>query len=266
MNGSSSLDKARAAEKYQSIQTEFMSNMTNIRLQNTNDSQLLAENLGARVIQVLTDAISKRGSAYLVVSGGSTPKPLFEYLSKQDIDWSKVTITLADERCVETNNPLSNAKLVREHLLIGHAARANFVSLFDGGLVHTDDQIAAGLKLLALPRYDMVILGMGDDGHTASIFPQAINRDIALDLSSHRLALLTYPVTVDPMRITQSAARLLNTRHLVIHFTGAEKAALFNKIMQSPDSSSWPISTFVEQTSLPVEVFANELTMKGVAA
>ena len=227
---------------------------------------LLAEELGAEVIRVLSDAIEQRGAAYLVVSGGSTPRPLFQYLSKQPIDWSKVSVLLADERCVEPGNHLSNARLVKQELLQGHASGARFISLFDGGIAHTDDQSAAGLKLLGLPAYDMVILGMGDDGHTASIFPQAANRDLALELNSHKLAFLTDPVTVSPMRITQSASRLLNTRNLVVHFTGAGKAELFNRILANPDQTTWPISAFVSQNLVPLQVFTDVPNLEGVTA
>lgn len=240
--------------------------MNNIRVYNANDPYMLAEQLGQRVIQTLSEAIRLRGSAYLVVSGGSTPKPLFQFLSEQQIDWSKVTITLADERCVDPENQASNAKLVKENLLIGYASSARFIGLFDGGEPHIDDQIAAGLKLLTLPRYDMVILGMGDDGHTASIFPQATNRAVAQDLNNHHCALLTDPVTATPLRITQSVSRLLNTRNLVVHFTGAKKAQLFNQIVNEPDPATWPISSFVCQASVALDVFADELNLEGVAA
>lgn len=240
--------------------------MKNISVYNANDQYILAEQLGTRVIQVLAEAIRLRGAAYLVVSGGSTPKPLFRFLSEQAIDWSKVTITLADERCVNPEDPASNAKMVREHLLTGNASSARFISLYEGGEPQFDDQITAGLKLLSLPRYDMVILGMGDDGHTASIFPEAINREAAQDTGNHHLALLTDPVTVAPLRITQSVRRLLDTRNLALHFTGSGKAELFNQITRDPNPATWPISSFICQTQVPVEVFSDELSLEGIAA
>jgi len=240
--------------------------MTNINVHNTSNHKLLAESLGSRVVQILSDALKARGSAYLVVSGGSTPKPLFQYLSRQDIDWGKVTVTLADERCVDARNSESNAKLVKTELLTGLGSAANFISLFDGGITDSDDQITAGLKLLSLPRYDMVILGIGDDGHTASIFPQAKNRDLALDSEGHRLALLTNPETATPLRITQTFSRLINTRHLAMHFTGVKKAGLLEQIIKTPDSSKWPVSSFITQKAVPLEIFTDEFELAGVAA
>ena len=231
--------------------------MENISVYNVNDHQILAQRLGKGVTRILSEAIELRGSAYLVVSGGSTPKPLFRYLSEQQIDWGKVKVTLADERCVDPDSAASNAKLVKENLLIGRASAARFISLFEGGEPQIDDQVAAGLKLLGLPRYDMVILGMGADGHTASIFPQATNREIAQDCSNHRLALLTDPVTLGPLRITQSVRRLLHTRHLAVHFTGAKKAELLDRIIKAPDPATWPISSFISQTEVPLEIFSD---------
>lgn len=240
--------------------------MKNLSIHHAENEEMAAKSLGKHVIKVLTNALYERGNAFLVVSGGSTPKPLFEYLAQQQIDWKNVTVTLADERCVETTDTASNAKLVTETLLTGFAADARFVRLFDGGMPHVDDQISAGLRLLGLPRYDMVILGMGDDGHTASIFPQASNRDQALGTDNLRLALLTDPVTVEPMRITQSAARLLHTRNLVIHFTGNQKANLFNEILHKPDPAQWPLSAFVTQNQVALDVFTDAQIMEGVAA
>ena len=220
------------------------------------DSETLARRLGDDVIALLQQAIEQRGQALLVVSGGSTPKPFFNYLATQDIDWSRVTVTLADERCVDPNDPASNAGLVRRELLIDKAASARLVLLYDGGQPTVDDQINAGLRLLSLPKYDAVILGMGGDGHTASIFPQATNRAQALNMRSSHLALLTDPVTVGPLRITQTAARLLNTRFLALHATGAEKGELVDRILAAPNPARWPIAHFLTQNQIDTHIYA----------
>lgn len=219
----------------------------------------LAENLGQRITTLLEKAIESRNEAFLVVSGGSTPKPLFHYLSEKLIDWRKVTVILADERCVEPWDAQSNARLVKEHLLQKHASKARFLSLFDGGEPSSQSERVANDRLSSLPKYDAVILGMGDDGHTASIFPSAVNRDSALDCNQPKLALLTDPVTVGPIRITQTARRLLDTRLLCLHITGGEKANLVEKILANPDAKKWPISFFLRQTEVPAEIYQTVL-------
>ena len=135
------------------------------------DRDTLDQALAARVVSSLQQGIAQRGTAHLVVSGGSTPVNLFSILADVDIDWSCVVVLLADERCVPVDHEDSNERLVRETLLTAKAHQAQFVSL----LPTPEDEIAniAGLSTLlgALPRFDMVLLGMGEDAHTASLFP-----------------------------------------------------------------------------------------------
>ena len=227
---------------------------------NYHDPIETAIQLSNKVSAILKKAINEKGSATLVVSGGSTPKPLFNHLSSQDLDWSRVTVILADERCVEPTDPASNALLVKNELLKNNAEEAGFVSLFDGGELSLEDQDIANSRVSALPRYDLVILGMGDDGHTASIFPEAENREAALDLKNFQLALATDPKTVTPMRITQTARRLLDSDLLVIHISGDKKSALLNEIIDSPNVDKWPISAFITQQKTPVELYQSTTT------
>ena len=224
-----------------------------IKRVNKNCSQELAEALGANICDKLSSAIRAKGQATLVVSGGSTPKPLFNYLSNQDIEWDKVTVCLADERCVSESDSASNTAMVKAELIKNKAANAKFVNIYQGK--SHDDLIDSNLTLLRLPTYDVVILGMGDDGHTASIFPEAENRDQSLDTSAHRMALLTDPVTVTPLRITQTAKRLLDSEFIALHISGEKKTALVNEIIENPDPIKWPVSFFLTQQQVPVEIY-----------
>lgn len=219
------------------------------------DPAKLAGALAAKAAAVLSTAIGKNGQACLVVSGGSTPKPFFQQLSKIQLDWSKVTITLADERCVEPGSEQSNAKLVKSLLLRNAAAKAKFISLFDGESSPQQARDKLNKKLSPQPAYDLVILGMGNDGHTASIFPEAENRDLALDMENKSSAMLVDPVTVTPLRITQTASRLVDSELIIIHIAGDEKAGLLQQATKAPDEKKWPISFFLTQTHTPVEVF-----------
>lgn len=224
---------------------------------NVHDTQQLAETLGDHIAERLEQAVNTRGNAILVVSGGSTPKSLFQYLSQKPLDWSKVSVTLADERCVPPDSELSNARLVQENLLQNLAASARFIPLHTDGVELEASVKHADKSLSELPRYDCVILGMGGDGHTASIFPQASNRDQALALDNPASAMLIDPVTVDPLRITQTARRLLDTDWMVLHITGEEKVQLLDQILKHPDSQKWPISFFLDQTEIPFSVYKN---------
>ena len=135
------------------------------------DQESLDHALATHVASRLQQGIAERGTAHLVVSGGSTPIQLFSMLADADIEWGRVVVLLADERWVPVDHEDSNERLVRETLLTGKAKSARFLSL----LPTPDDEITniEGLSTLlgSLPRFDVVILGMGEDAHTASYFP-----------------------------------------------------------------------------------------------
>ncbi len=223
------------------------------------DSAALTQRLGDDIVAILSEAIASRGEALLAVSGGSSPISVFEYLSNQDLDWSKVKVTLVDDRCVEETHADSNALLVKTHLIKNRAAAANFFSLSCEEGTSADQEVAAEHKLsLHFPRYDVVILGMGTDAHTASIFPQAKERDLALSRESNRLSLMTNPVTAAHMRITQTLPQLLKTSFLAIHIIGQDKWKILEPILeQAQAQDQFPISHFIHQDITPVSVYCS---------
>ncbi|BFM07423.1 6-phosphogluconolactonase [Halioxenophilus aromaticivorans] len=213
--------------------------------------------LTAHVVAQLQKALDERGCASLVVSGGSTPKSFLSNLSEQPLDWGSVYVTLVDERCVLESHPSSNAKMVRETLMRNLAAEVNFVPLYIQGETQMNcQQRFINHKVLA-GTYDVVILGMGGDGHTASIFPQAQERDQALNLKTASNILLTDPVTVTPLRLTQTRKRLLNTRNLILHITGSEKQKVFEQASKE-QNAELPISYFIHQEEINLDVFFSE--------
>jgi 6-phosphogluconolactonase len=131
------------------------------------DKEALAVMLSDAILKRLQAAIESGAGASLVVSGGSTPAPVFACLSEADIDWSKVRVTLADERWVPPGHPDSNESLVRDTLLIRKASAAQFVSLFRDGITPelAVAEVAIDLQRMTHP-FTAVILGMGNDGHT----------------------------------------------------------------------------------------------------
>ncbi len=187
------------------------------------DAGSLAKQLAQDVADVLSRAIEQRGTASLVVSGGSTPKPMFQHLAThEELDWSKVTVTLADERAVPVGHADSNESFVHEHLLVGAAAKARYVSLLPPDVTDLDDLSVVAERVDAMGScFDIVLLGMGGDGHTASLFPDAPELEAAM--SSPVSAVAVRPPSVAQERISLSAGRLVATRHLWLHISGDGK-------------------------------------------
>lgn len=218
--------------------------------------QLLAEKLAVDVAHMLKEAITKRGEATLVVSGGSTPVPFFEALSKKELEWSQVKVTLADERWVDSGHPDSNERLVRRHLLDNLAASASFVSLYDPACTSTEavPVIEQRLRDNALP-FDVVILGMGDDGHTASMFPGAEDLYDALDLNRTLLCAAAIPPEAKHKRMTLTLKALVDTSHLLVHITGEKKRSVLEYALIDGSVNKAPISAVFIQDKVPATVY-----------
>lgn len=196
--------------------------------------------------------LDRHGRASLAVSGGGTPKHMFQQLSLRELDWSRVWVTLVDERWVAPDSADSNERLVRENLLQNRAAAANFVSL---KTAHADaaDALEEVERLLDdIPQpFSLVLLGMGGDGHTASWFPQAKNlRDLLDPFCSARLG-ITNPVTAPHQRITLTLPAVLNSRDIIIHITGKDK----HRVLGSARQHHYPVATILTQTTTPVTIW-----------
>ena len=207
------------------------------------DRESLDQALAAHVASRLQEGIAERGTAHLVVSGGSTPIQLFSMLADADIEWARVVVLLADERWVPADHEDSNERLVRETLLTGKAKSAQFLSL----LPTPGDEITniAGVSTLlgSLPRFDVVILGMGEDAHTASLFPCAAA--LREGLTTEQGALITRPRNAPHQRVSMSTRRLQATEHGVIHIVGDNKKAVLELAKKSKDEMRYPISAFL---------------------
>ena len=216
----------------------------------------LAQALAEAVAENLNAGLDERGSASLAVSGGSTPKRFFEVLgAREDIDWENVTVTLVDERWVDEGSDRSNARLVKDNLLAGPAAAATFVPLYAG----TPEPDAAGIdaanKTVAeVPApFDAVILGMGNDGHTASFFPGGDTLEDALNSDGPVLAIHA-PGAGEP-RVTFTLPRLLDTRAVYLHIEGEEKAQVLDKALETGPVESMPVRAVLSQNHIPVSLY-----------
>jgi len=195
------------------------------------------------IVTHLREAITQRGRASLVVSGGSTPAPLFELLAKTEIDWAKVTILLADERWVASDHPDSNEGLLKRTLLQGHASQAKFVSLISA---FPDEELTlkeVNAALKEIDCFDVVILGMGNDGHTASLFP--CSAELKEGLTASSAALMVQPATAPHQRISLSAQRLKKAHVGFVHTVGADKASTYEAAMANNDAYATPVLTFL---------------------
>ena len=207
------------------------------------DRESLDQALAAYVVSRLQQGITERGTAHLVVSGGSTPINLFSILADADVEWGRVVVLLADERWVQVDHEDSNERLVRHTLLTGKAKSAQFLSL----LPSPDDEITNISRLTSLlrslPRFDVVLLGMGEDAHTASLFP--CSTALREGLTTEQGALITRPRYAPHQRVSMSKRRLQATEHGVIHIVGERKKTVLELARKSEDETRYPISAFL---------------------
>ncbi|TFH86213.1 6-phosphogluconolactonase [Billgrantia azerbaijanica] len=222
-----------------------------MRASDVTPRERLAQQLAEAAAEALRSDLAERERALLVVSGGSTPVPFFQALAAVDLPWARVDVTLADERWVPEDAADSNARLVREHLLTGPAAAANFVPLTTDAAEPEQGVAEVARRLEALPwPASLVVLGMGGDGHTASLFPDSRELELALSTAEAAVAVRT-PSQPQP-RLTLSADRLHQARRHVLHITGGDKRSVLARALAGDDIRELPIRAFL---SCPLAVY-----------
>jgi len=215
----------------------------------------LEDYLCGKLVELLRSGIETRGQAALAVSGGRTPTALFQRLSTQSLDWQKVTIVLVDERWVDADHEASNERLVRQNLLQHEAAKARFISLKNAAYSAVDGSAALQEQLQSLPSpMDAVILGMGEDGHTASFFPGAETLSQALDLDSGLDCQAVTPIDAPHERMTLTLPRLLNSRQIFLHLCGDSKLPVLDLAMAAGATEDMPVRAVLRQTDVPVDI------------
>ena len=212
----------------------------------TNSSESLVADLSQNIAEIINEAIQKNGRASMAVSGGSTPKPLFEELSLLDLDWPKVDLTLVDDRWVDADHKDSNELLVKTHFIKNYAERVNFVPLKnDEGTAKKGLSLAEeALKNFIMP-FDIVILGMGADGHTASLFPCSDELGKGMDLNTGHTLISTNPKTAPYERISLTAKSIMDAKKIFLHLNGSSKLNTLEEAMNLSDSSKMPIYAFL---------------------
>lgn len=197
-----------------------------------------ARKLAASIAERLREAIADRGEASLVVCGGSSPKELFEFLAAERLAWSRVTVVPSDERWVPVDDAQSNERLVRETLLVGPAAEARFVGLYRNTETPAEAADVVAGALADVPRpLDVVLLGMGDDGHTASLFPHAPDIQACLDSKAPCVT----PSVGPPARLSLSLAYLTDAHSIDLLIFGDEKRRVFERAQASGPVAELPV-------------------------
>ena len=225
------------------------------------DTKALDQTLAEYAALTLQEAIIQRGSASLVVSGGRTPLGFLRCLAALGdtrdsvLPWAKIRVVLADERWVAVTYRDSNEGMLRR--VLPEEALQGLVSL-RGELDEAAAQVAwVNEQLAEQAPFDLVILGMGADGHTASLFPEAPQLISGLDLHTAAACLLVDPPAAPHQRISLTLARLLKAQQVIVHITGEEKSQILAKAWQARDPLLYPISSVLRQNVTPVAVFSD---------
>ena len=216
-------------------------------------SDTLVDALCSRIERELKEAIEENGVASIAFSGGSTPKKLLQKLSMADLPWYLVNVTLVDERWVDVSSRDSNENLLHENLLINRARNAQFISLKNAIVAPEDGWLVTNNRLKKIGKLDIVILGMGVDGHTASFFPHMKELEHVLSTDDY---CCSATATVAPYsRLTLSRSFLLSAKSLILHIEGAVKKTVFELATKSDNWKMFPIISMMEQEKPLLEVY-----------
>ena len=213
--------------------------------------QVQADQLAQLVAHELNNAIEKTGAASLVLSGGGTPRQFLQSLSYMQIDWSKLAVTTSDERWVALTDKRSNASMVSELLRIDGSQPYKFIPLYldnyslENAMPFLEDLLKEGLATL-----DSIVLGMGTDGHFASLFPGADNLDHGMSLDSKdNVISITAPGAPEP-RVSLTLAKIVSSKHIHLLINGADKLETLKAAQQINDPQLMPICALLELENL----------------
>ncbi|KTD17071.1 6-phosphogluconolactonase [Legionella jordanis] len=223
-----------------------------MKLHRFQNPEELNQQFAKQITECLAKAIHQRGHAYLAVAGGKTPLGLFKELADADLAWEKITITLTDERFISPTDPDSNEFQIKQHLLKNKAANAQFISLYQPNIDELEGQEALQNRMSSVPAFDVVLLGMGEDGHTASLFP--CSKELAQGLETTDNFLIVHPGKAPYKRISLSKARLLKSRNIFLQLVGTNKLNTLEKALSGADPLEMPIRVFLHHPEVDLQI------------
>jgi 6-phosphogluconolactonase len=216
----------------------------------------LTQALAADMAAALEEGLARGRGASLAVAGGRTPAPVFDALSQIDLDWEDVWITLTDERWVDPGSDSSNEHLIRRHLLRDAAAKANLVGLKSKAADPSSGAAAVWSAVADVPRpFDFVLLGMGDDGHIASLFPNSPGLNTALDLKQHPGCVGMTAPTEPRARISLNLRALVDSRRIAVLIIGPGKWKTYESAKKTGAVAEMPVRALSLQQNVPVTVY-----------
>ncbi|MCW8877811.1 MAG: 6-phosphogluconolactonase [Kangiellaceae bacterium] len=208
----------------------------------------------------LEKAIQSNGEASFMVSGGSTPKALYQSLATSEIAWHQITVGMVDERWVDRHSEASNEKFIRINLLNNKAAKSRFVNMkIENQCVQQAEfNVNQNYSQLNKP-FDLTILGMGNDGHTASLFPYADGIEEALKNESKLCSAISAKrskVTGEfTERMTLTAPAINRSRLIKLLITGKDKLDTYNRALAGDDIIEMPVRAILNQKQTPIVVY-----------
>lgn len=215
----------------------------------------LDQQLAKDVAQTLREAIAKRGKASIVVSGGSTPKGFFAALAQETLDWEQLTVALADDRWVPEEHRDSNERLVKELLLSHAASAAKFLSLTTSD-AHPRSAVGEITERFSeLGTVDVVILGMGGDGHFASLFPDSNTLELGLDMHSGQTFIAVDPPAAPHTRMSMTLPRILDAQRVMLHIVGEDKRTVLERAISEANPLELPIAALFAARRPSVETY-----------
>jgi 6-phosphogluconolactonase len=222
------------------------------------NGETMFEALAEMTAASLAATVARTGKAGLVVSGGTTPGDLFDILSRKSAPWDRVEVTMSDERWVEPTSDRSNEKLVRSRLLVGNAAAARLVPFKTVAPHARAAEKTVHEAVMAMPRpFDVVLLGMGTDGHTASLIPGSEGLAGALNTADPMYVRAVNPPKLSEMgeRMTLTLRAILDSKRIVILIKGEAKRAAYHGALAGEDILAEPVRAVLKQTAAPVDVY-----------
>ncbi len=222
------------------------------------DREQFNEALTQRLADSLQSASLSQAHVLLGLSGGTTPMPAYRALSQKELAWNRIRLLLVDERWVANTHADSNERNIREAFAGNAVAEKNIVGLWSDKADLESAAIAADQKLAAINEVmDIVVLGMGEDGHFASFFPTGKEFNNAISTTGSRFVLPISPMPdhAPHPRLTMSLAYIQRAKRIILAITGEKKRLVLKQAIAEGDARRLPIAALFKTNSPAVEIY-----------